>query len=119
MSALKACEAGGFSFDRAGEHATVRVTQRVEGCADCAGTGLLRSSVTENGRAYEVTTPCPRRRMTQRADSYNHARLPAVHGQSNFDNFRRSNAEVARALDVAKAFALGWPKERGFILSGP
>ncbi len=119
MTTLKACETGGFSFERAGEHATVRVSHSVEGCADCAGTGLLRSTVTQNGRAYDVSQPCPRKRMTQRADAFNAAHLPAVHGQSTFENFRRSNAEVARALDVAKAFALGWPKERGFILSGP
>jgi DNA replication protein DnaC len=119
VTTLRACEAGGFSFDRAGEHAVVRVSQSVEGCADCSGTGLLRSTVQEFGRSYEVTTPCPRKRMEKRAEAFNQARLPAVHANSTLDNFKGHREEVARAFEVARNFVFKWPSERGFIISGP
>lgn len=119
MNGLKACEAGGYSIERRGDFAFARVLRQVEGCPDCGGTGLLRGTVQDYGRAYEVATPCPRRRMTERAELYNRARIPAVHATSTFDSYRASTAEVHRGLSIAKDFALRYPQERGFILSGP
>jgi DNA replication protein DnaC len=42
-----------------------------------------------------------------------------VHTQASFESFRPSNAEQARAQQVAREFALKYPQSRGYILSGP
>lgn len=115
----RACEAGGFTLERRGDWAMARVTQRLEDCKDCNGTGLLRETVRENNRDYERVTQCPRSRLVRRAEQFNDAHLPAVHAAASFDSYKPSNAEQARALQVAKDFALRWPQPRGFILSGP
>jgi DNA replication protein DnaC len=119
VTSLKACEAGGYAIERKGDSAVARVLQQVEGCVDCGGTGLLRGTVEEFGRTYDVAKPCPRRRMEQRADLYNRAHIPAVHSSSTFDTYRAQTAEVHKGLSVAKDFALRWPQSRGYILSGP
>lgn len=119
MTSLKACEVSGFSIERQDGVARATVTQRVDGCVDCNGTGLLRTQVKENGRVYDVASPCPRARMERRVALFNDARVPAVHAQSTFDSYKPANAEQAQALKVAKDFALGWPSKRGFGLSGP
>jgi DNA replication protein DnaC len=79
----------------------------------------MRSTVEDNGRAYQTVTACARARLVRRAEQFNDAHLPAVHGPSSFETYRPSNAEQARALQTAKDFALRWPQARGFILSGP
>lgn len=119
MASPSACESSGYTLQRQGDFATATVTQRLEDCATCAGTGLLRSTVTENGRQYEVVQPCPRARMILRAASFSDAKLPAVHAQAGFDTFKPSNVEQARALQVARDFSLRYPQTRGYVLSGP
>jgi DNA replication protein DnaC len=57
--------------------------------------------------------------MVTRAASFSSARIPAVHTQASFESFRPSNAEQARAQQVAREFALKYPQSRGYILSGP
>jgi DNA replication protein DnaC len=119
MTSARACETSGFTVQRQGDFAVATVAQRVQDCADCGGTGLLRSTVTDNNRTYEVVAPCPRAKLILRASAFSEAHLPAVHAQASFDNFRPSNTEQARALQVAKDFALRYPQPRGYVLSGP
>lgn len=117
--AARACEVSGYTFVRQGDFAAAQVAQRVEDCVECGGTGLLRNTVTENGRQYEVVEPCPRAKMIARASAFSDAHLPAVHVAAGLDNFRPSNTEQARALQVARDFATKYPQQRGWILSGP
>lgn len=119
MTSARACETSGFTVQRQGDFAVATVAQRVQDCADCGGTGLLRSTVTDNNRTYEVVAPCPRAKLILRASAFSEAHLPAVHAQASFDNFRPSNTEQARALQIAKDFALRYPQPRGYVLSGP
>mgnify|MGYP001012806921 CR=1 FL=1 len=46
MSSARACETSGYTVHRQGDFAVATVAQRVQDCADCAATGLLRSTVT-------------------------------------------------------------------------
>lgn len=119
MTSARACETSGFTVQRQGDFAVATVAQRVQDCPDCAGTGLVRSTVADNNRTYEVVAPCPRAKLILRAAAFSEAHLPAVHAQAGFDNFRPSNTEQARALQVAKDFALRYPQPRGYVLSGP
>lgn len=119
MNSKNTAPAQVFAIERSGSYALARPTQRIEECPDCGGTGLLRSAVTENGRRYEVVNACPRSAQAKRAALFNAARLPAVHAQADFENYRPSNAEQARALQVARDFAHRWPLPKGFIVSGP
>ncbi|MBE2248783.1 MAG: ATP-binding protein [Myxococcus sp.] len=119
MSSPRACETSGYSVQRQGDFATASVTQNVRDCADCGGTGLLRATVNENGRTYDVVEPCPRARMVARAAAFSSAHLPAVHAQASFDTFRPSNVEQARAVQLAREFSAKYPQTRGFVLSGP
>lgn len=119
MTSLKACEVSGFSIERHEGVARAVVAQRIEGCVDCGGTGLLRTQVKENGRVYDVASPCPRARMERRVVLFNEARIPAVHAQATFDAYKPAIAEQAQALKVAREFALSWPSKRGFGISGP
>ncbi len=119
MSSPRACETSGYSVERRGDFAVATVTQKVQDCPDCAGTGLIRDRVTENGRGYDVVQPCPRSRMITRASAFSAAHLPAVHAQASFDTFRPSNVEQARAVQLAREFAGKYPQTRGFVLSGP
>lgn len=113
------CEAGGYTFERVGDFARARTALPIEGCAECRGTGLLSVNVAANGRSYATTSPCPRARLQRRTAAFNEARVPAVHAQASLESYRPSNAEQARALQVAKDFCFRWPQQRGFILSGP
>jgi DNA replication protein DnaC len=115
----KPCEPGGISIERARDFASARLVTPVSACTGCGGTGLMRTTVEDNGRVYETVTACARARLVRRAELFNDAHLPAVHAASTFDSYRPSNAEQARAQQVAKDFALRWPQARGFILSGP
>jgi DNA replication protein DnaC len=119
MSSPRACEVSGYTVSRQGDFASAAVSKQTEACAECGGSGLLRAEVTENGRRYEVVQPCQRARMVTRAASFSTAGIPAVHAQASFESFRPSNAEQARAQQVAREFALKYPQSRGFILSGP
>ncbi|MFZ5440043.1 MAG: ATP-binding protein [Myxococcota bacterium] len=108
-----------IAFERAGDFALARLTQPLSACPDCGGTGLMRSTTQQNGRTYDVVTPCPRAQLQRRAQLFNEARLPAVHAAANFEGYKPSNAEQARALQLVKDFAFRWPSPRGFVLSGP
>ncbi len=119
MSALKPCEAGGCTIDRRGENAVARPQQTVEECVECSGTGLTRSTVLENGRSYDVTSPCPRAKLIKRIGLFNAAHLPAVHAASTFESYKPRVAEQNKAVKSLKDFALRWPQQRGFVLSGP
>jgi len=120
MTAIgKGIDTAGFVFERAGDFARAKARVAVADCPDCRGSGLSRSVVEDNGRKYDVVTPCPCTRLARRAELFNDARIPSVHGAADFDGYRPSNAEQARALQVAKDFALRWPQPRGFVLSGP
>jgi DNA replication protein DnaC len=112
-------DAASIVFDRAGDFACARLTQRLEDCPDCGGTGLIRSITHQNGRAYEVVAPCARAKLQRHVARYNAARLPAVSAQASFEGYRPSNAEQHRALQVVKEFAFRWPSPRGYVLSGP
>ena len=108
-----------FVLERAGDWAIAKATASVETCPECHGTGLHHTLVEQHGRSYEVATPCPRGKHSERAAAFNQAHVPAVHAQATFASYRPSNEEQARALQVAKDFAVRWPQSRGFILSGP
>ena len=112
-------DAAAISFERVGDYAAARLTQRLEDCPDCGGTGLIRTTVKTNGREYEAVAPCARATLQRRANSFSAARLPAVQSLATFDSYKPSNAEQARALQVVKEFAFRWPQLRGFVLSGP
>jgi DNA replication protein DnaC len=109
----------GIIFERQGDFARARLTQRLQDCPDCGGTGLIRSTRRQHGHDYDVVTPCPRSTQERRVTGFNAARVPAVHAQANFETYRPSNAEQHRALQVVKEFAFRWPHLRGFVLSGP
>lgn len=115
----KPCEAGGVTVERARDIAVARPTISVSSCPDCSGTGLFRTTVTDNNRTYETVARCPRAKLVDRTARFNEARLPAVHAHSTFENWRPKNAEQARGFDVVKDFAFRAPATRGFILSGP
>lgn len=112
-------EAGGILFERVGDYAAARLTLKLEDCPDCGGTGLLRTTTTQNGRTYEQVSPCARAKLKRRAESFNAAHLPAVHAQATFEGYKTPSNEQGRALQVAKDFAFRYPQPRGFILSGP
>ncbi len=109
----------GITFERVGDYAAARPTLALADCPDCNGTGFIRTKTQQNGRAYEIVAPCPRALMQLKANSFNAARLPAVHSLATFESYKPSNAEQHRALQVAKEFAFRWPQLRGFVLSGP
>jgi DNA replication protein DnaC len=115
----KPCEPGGITIERSRDFASARLVTPVSACTSCGGTGLMRTTVEDNARVYETVTSCARARLVRKAELFNDAHLPAVHAASTFDSYRPSNAEQARAQQVAKDFALRWPQARGFILSGP
>ncbi|MCA3012474.1 MAG: ATP-binding protein [Myxococcaceae bacterium] len=119
MPSPRACEMSGYTVSRQGDFASASVAQRIADCAECGGTGLLRGTVSGNGRSYDVVQPCPRSQMVARARAFDEAHLPAVHANAGFDTYRPSNAEQARAHQVARDFALRFPQVRGFIVSGP
>ncbi len=116
---VKACEASGFTVERLGEFASARLTNPMSSCLECGGSGLIRTTVQDNGRTYETVTACSRARLMRKADAFNDAKLPAVHVGSTFETYRPGNAEQARALGLVKDFSLRWPAGRAFILSGP
>ena len=109
----------GFAFERSGDFAIARSTIPLSQCTDCGGTGLIRTTTRQNGREYEVVSPCPTARRISRTQFFNDAHLPAVHAQASLETYKPSNAEQDRAKKLVQEFAYGWPKERGFILSGP
>lgn len=113
------CEAGGVTFERAGDFAQARLAQPIEGCARCQGTGLVIKREERHGRAYDVSAPCARAKLRRRAQAFNDAHVPAVHAQASLESYRPSNAEQHRALQTAREFTVRWPEQRGFILSGP
>ncbi|MEW5738099.1 MAG: ATP-binding protein [Myxococcota bacterium] len=120
MTAIgKGIDTAGFVFERSGDFARAKARVSVADCPDCRGSGLARNTVQENGRRYDVVTPCACTRLSRRAESFNDARIPAVHAQASFDGYRPSNAEQARALQVAKDFSMRWPQPRGYVLAGP
>ncbi|MBL8912777.1 MAG: ATP-binding protein [Archangium sp.] len=107
-------------FDRAGDFAAARLSEPLSTCPDCGGTGLVRTTTKQNNRTYEVVTPCPRALLQRRASLFNDVHLPAVHAQASFDSYKPSNAEQAKALETAKAFAINFQNtSRGYVLSGP
>lgn len=107
-------------FDRVGDFAAARLSEPLSACPDCGGTGLVRTTTRQNGRDYEVVSPCPRALQQRRASLFNEVHLPAVHSAASFESYRPSNNEQARALETAKAFALNFEKtSRGFVISGP
>lgn len=112
-------DVGGITFDKAGDYTSARLTLPLAQCPDCGGTGLIRTKTQQNGREYEVVAPCARAKLQQRVNLINAARLPAVHAHASFENYKSSNQEQHRALQVAKEFAFRWPSLRGFVLSGP
>lgn len=120
MTAIgKGIDTAGYVFERSGDFARAKARLAVSACPDCRGSGLARNTVQEFGRKYDVVTPCACTRHGRRADLFNDTRLPAVHAQASFDGYRPSNAEQARALQVAKDFSLRWPQPRGYVLAGP
>ncbi len=119
MSSATPCESGGFTIDRAGSYACARPKLTIEGCALCGGSGLMRTDSVQGGRRYEASAPCPRRRQLQRVALFDGAKLPAVHAQSTIENYNPSTLEQDKAKETAKAFAYGWRRPRGFLLSGP
>lgn len=120
MTAIgKGIDTAAWDFSRAGDFARAAAKVKVADCPQCLGTGLSRSVQEGNGRKYDVVTPCACTRLGARAELFNDARLPAVHAQATFEGYRPSNAEQARALQVAKDFSLRWPQPRGYVLAGP
>jgi DNA replication protein DnaC len=114
------CDASTFTVERRGDYAFAVPTRRIEDCATCGGTGLVRSEIEDLGRRYDVSKPCALANLRSRLLLFNHAQLPAVHAQSAFESFRTPRYEaVARAKALAHEFAHRWPSQRGFILSGP
>ena len=119
VSSVKPCESGDYVIERGGTFATARALSRVEDCTLCGGTGLVRTEILERGRRYEASAPCPRKRLVARLAIFDQVHLPAVHAQATFDSYRPSTREQDQAVQLARAFALGWPQPRGFVLSGP
>ncbi len=112
-------DAAQLVFERAGDFAAARLKDPLSQCPDCGGSGLIRSSIQQNLRTYEVVSPCPRAMADRRTHLFNDARLPAVHTNASLESYKPSNGEQARALHVAKEFAFRWPSPRGYVLSGP
>lgn len=108
-----------ITFDKTGDFASARLSQKLEDCPDCGGTGLVRTTVTTNGRTYEVVGPCATRKLEGRVQLFNAAHVPAVQAQATFDSYKPSNGEQHRALQLVRDFAFRWPSPRGYVLSGP
>ncbi len=130
MTATQACAIPDHVVSRLGDFAVARLATTVRECVQCSGTGLVRGSVFENGRHYEVALPCARALKERRVLAFNHARLPAVHANARFDNFKSAFEEQKQALECAKSFAFTYvpavtrerehlAPPRGFIVSGP
>jgi DNA replication protein DnaC len=113
------CQPKGFVVERLGDHAVARPESRIEDCVTCGGVGLISQTVTDNGRKYQVSSPCPSQKLKGRLQLFNEAHLPAVHAQATFETFKPYGNEQDYALRTARAFAIGYPTDRGFVLSGP
>ena len=113
------CQANGFIVERMGDYAVAKAEKKIEDCVECRGLGLLRQQITDNGRKYEVSSPCPASKLRGRLSLFNEAQLPAVHAQATFESFKPYGHEQDRALRTAKEFALAFPGTRGFVLAGP
>ena len=116
---MPGCEPGAFSVERVGDYAVAKPNRRVADCESCDGTGLVRGTIEDGGRKYEVSKPCALAGLQVRLSLFNQAQLPAVHSCSEFKTFKGANEEGANALKLARDFAAGWPSRRGFVLSGP
>ncbi len=119
MSVSASCAPGPLQFGRDGDFASAHAPGRVKDCETCGGSGLIYKKVEREGRKYEVSEPCARQVLEDRAVRFNRVKLPAVHAGAQFSDFKPANQEQARAQSVAKDFALRWPQVRGFCLSGP
>ena len=113
------CQAQGFVVERLGDHCVARPEKRIEDCTLCGGVGLLTQTITDNGRQYEVASPCASQKLKGRLQLFSEAHLPAVHAQATFESFKPYGNEQDLALRTARAFALGYPQSKGFVLSGP
>ncbi|MFO0599155.1 MAG: ATP-binding protein [Myxococcaceae bacterium] len=118
-TAQKKVDGAQLVFERSGDYAVARLKEPLSTCPDCGGTGLLRSKTKQNGREYEVVSPCPRALVQRRAALFNELKLPAISAQMTLDSYKVTNTAQDRALKVVKDFALGFPSNRGFVLSGP
>lgn len=119
MTASQSCPPPAFAIDRQGDLAVAHVPGRLDECQLCRGTGLALEIVERDGKKYEVAQPCARRKLELRLGRYNQARIPASLSTAAFDTFKPLNPGQERAQKLAKAFALGWPSPRGYVLSGP
>jgi DNA replication protein DnaC len=119
VSSVTPCESGGFTIDRSGAFACAKPKLAIEDCEKCGGSGFMLTEKVQGGRRYEATAPCPRRRQLERVALFDGVKLPAVHAHSTFEGYRPSTPEQDQALKTAKAFAMGWPAPKGFVLSGP
>ncbi|MBL8957802.1 MAG: ATP-binding protein [Myxococcaceae bacterium] len=109
-----------FTVERQGDFAVAHSTNKLADCPDCGGTGLVRKTIEDGGRKYDVSAPCQLSKLQGRLGVFNAAQLPAVHSNSEFRTFAPANNEGADALKKARDFAIGWPKSRrGYVLSGP
>lgn len=79
----------------------------------------MRDLVRDNGRSYDVVSPCPGIQLDERARLFSAAQVPAVHANSTMETFKRHTTEQAKGRDLVQEFLHGWPTSRGFIVSGP
>ncbi len=113
------CEKATYGVERIGDFAVAHASRRMADCSSCGGTGLLRTTIDDRGRKYDVSAPCDLSKLQGRLNLFNAAQLPAVHSNSEFKSFAPANAEGADALKRAREFSFGWPTRRGYVLSGP
>lgn len=113
------CEPQGFVVERRGDHAFAALKDAIAQCTICNGTGLTLSQVTDGGRTYDVSAPCARSKLTARMRRFNQAHIPAALAHADIEGYRPARDEQARAKAAAREFAFLWPKQRGFMLSGP
>ncbi len=119
MADVPTCNSGNVAIERNGDCAFAKLAEPVETCRTCGGTGLLPTTVEEQGRKYSVVSPCARAKAKSRLALFNSASIPGVLANATFETYRPAHPEQDRAKSLAKDFAFRWPSARGFLLSGP
>lgn len=120
MADAPSCQSSMPVIERRGDCAFARLAEPIEACGTCGGTGLLPTTVEDQGRQYSVVASCARAKASAKLSLFNAACIPGVLANASFETYKRPRyPEQVRASEVAKDFAYRWPHARGFLLSGP
>jgi len=115
------CHGLNYLLERQGQFLAARACRCSRPCKHCGGRGHVYAKQQQGPRSYDVLTPCSCHILDERILHFNQVGAPGVLAHASFDTFLASNPGQHRALEVARAFAVGYGKGslKGFTLSGP